>query len=196
MGEPGAPWPVAEWFDGADTNEDGALDLAEFTGDGIRWFAHLDHSGDGRIGYAELTAYEASLRNLRGFQAGEPRGDAGSGHGPGPAGGPPPRLNAAQSGPPGGAGRPGGPGGRRGGVLGYGRVADAGFFNLPQPVKGADFNIDQQVTAEEWAQATQRWFLALDGDHDGRLTLETLPETPLQRQASERPPVFSLGRMR
>ena len=193
IGEPGSPWPVAEWFEGADANADSVLDLPEFTRDGARWFAHLDQNGDGRIGYAELSAYEASLRDMRGFQAAGPRRDAG---GPGTRGGPPPRLGATQSGPPGGGGRPNGPPGGRGGSQGYGRIADAGFFNLPQPVKGADFNIDQQVTGEEWAQATQRWFLVLDGDHDGQLTLSTLPMTPLQRQASQRPPIFSLGRGR
>ena len=84
--------------------------------------------------------------------------------------------------------RRGGPGGG-----GYGRIAEAGWFNLPQPVKGADVNVDQQVTGEEWTAAVSRWFLALDTDRDGRLTLATLPKTPLQTRAETRPPIFSLG---
>ena len=44
----------------------------------------------------------------------------------------------------------------------------------------ADVNVDQRVTAEEWAAATQRWFLSLDTDRDGRLTQAGLPVTPLQ----------------
>ncbi|HRJ65019.1 MAG TPA: hypothetical protein PLR59_11800, partial [Brevundimonas sp.] len=72
------------------------------------------------------------------------------------------------------------------GPQGYGIVAEAGFFNLPQPVKAADVNVDQRVTAEEWTAATQRWFLALDTDRDGRLTLASLPKTPLQLRAEAR----------
>ena len=202
MGEPGGAWPVAEWFADADEDADDALTFAEFEADGLRWFAHLDRDADGRIGYSELSAYEQGISGLRGAgRNGPPQGA--------PAGGPggqPPRRNitdpassAVQDGP---GGRPGGGGGRpgrgqerrSGANQGYGRIADAGFFNLPQPVKGADFNIDQQVTTEEWAQATSRWFLALDTDRDGKLTLATLPQTPLQRAMTERAPIFSVGR--
>ena len=60
------------------------------------------------------------------------------------------------------------------------------LVRLPQPVKSADVNIDQRVTGEEWAAATQRWFYSLDTDRDGKLTLATLPRTPLQVQAERR----------
>ena len=66
------------------------------------------------------------------------------------------------------------------GPLAYGPIAAAGFFNYPQPVKAADLDTNQTVTAQEWAQATDRWFAVLDADHDGVLTLATLPRTPLQ----------------
>ena len=66
------------------------------------------------------------------------------------------------------------------GPLGYGPIAAAGFFNYPQPIKAADLDTNQTVTAEEWEQATNRWFLTLDADQDGALTLATLPRTPLQ----------------
>ena len=191
MGEPGGAWPVAEWFAGADADTDGAVTFTEFEADGRRWFIHLDANEDGRIGYSELAAYEAGLAGLRGFQGGGP------GAGRGGRDAPPPRMNIGDDaqdrggGPPpaGSRMRRGGPGG--GG--GYGRIADAGWFNLPQPVKGADVNVDQQVTGEEWTAAVSRWFLALDTDRDGRLTLATLPKTPLQTRAETRPPLFSLG---
>ncbi|HYC99156.1 hypothetical protein [Brevundimonas sp.] len=173
MAEPGEPWPVSDWFIGADIDLDQAMTFEEFAADGRRWFGDLDQDRSGRLDQAELAAYEARLRLLA--------------HGPG-QGAPPQRRGgdrpapmtlaepAPQNGPPGRVRRRGA-GGWAGG---YGPVAEAGFFNLPQPVKAADINIDQRVTAEEWATATERWFLALDTDRDGRLTMAGLPRTPLQ----------------
>lgn len=181
VGAPGGAWPVADWFRGADSNRDEALAYEEFAADGRRWFDHLDTDRDGRLGQAELWAYEASLREIGGGMA--PGGPGGG------AGGPGPRPNGATLGlaPPQTAGgsnirRRAGPRGPQG----YGLVAEAGFFNLPQPVKAADVNVDQRVTADEWSAATQRGFLALDTDRDGRLTLGSLPRTPLQLRAERR----------
>ncbi|RZJ40509.1 MAG: EF-hand domain-containing protein, partial [Brevundimonas sp.] len=157
---PGQPYPVAVWFAGADADHDGEVTLAEFTADGQRYFAVLDTDRDGRLNQTELAAYEALLREFGGM--GRPRRREGP-EGfptisiPGPAGGgeipladtstlgAAPQQSRSGSRIPRGGGR--GPGG-------YGAVAEAGFFNLPQPVKSADINIDQRVTAEEWAQAT------------------------------------------
>ena len=174
---PGGTWPVGDWFRGADANHDGALAYEEFAADGGRWFGQLDTDRDGRLGQSELWAYEASLREL------------GGGMGPGGARGPggPPQGQTLGLAPPqtgGGSNirRGGGPRGPRG----YGIVAEAGFFNLPQPVKAADVNVDQRITGDEWTAATQRWFLALDTDRDGRLTLAGLPKTPLQQRLEGR----------
>jgi len=179
-GAPGGAWPVEAWFRGADANSDGALVYEEFAADGRRWFDRLDADRDGRLGQTELWAYEASLRELGG---GMGPGGPGGGRGPGdrPAG---QTLGLAppQSGGGSNIRRQGGPRGPRG----YGIVAEAGFFNLPQPVKAADVNVDQRITAEEWTAATQRWFQALDTDRDGRLTLAGLPKTPLQQRAGRR----------
>ncbi len=178
---PGEPWPVGDWFLGADADLDGVVAYDEFAADGRRWFDHLDADRDGRLGQAELWAYEASLRELGGGMG--PGGPGGRARGPGP------RPNGAALGlaPPqtGGGSNIRRQGGLRG-PRGYGIVAEAGFFNLPQPVKAADVNVDQRVTAEEWTAATQRWFLALDTDRDGRLTLASLPKTPLQQRAEGR----------
>lgn len=182
--EPGQPWPTADWFIGVDRNLDGEVLFDEFTADGRRWFDELDENRSGTLEPAELTAYEARLRRLaRGPEAGSRPGRGGRdgrGRGAREGGDPPTPMALAgpapQNGPPGGARRGGG--GEAGG--GYGPVAEAGFFNLPQPVKAADVNVDQRVTAEEWAAATERWFVALDTDRDGRLTLNGLPRTPLQ----------------
>lgn len=162
-GEPGQPWPSADWFIGADDDLDGAVTAEEFAADGRRWFAQLDTDRDGRLNQAELLAYEAGLRELS--QGGGPGAETAGDR----------TMGLGQRRPSNGR-RHRGPRGE----MRYGIVAEAGFFNLPQPVKSADVNVDQRVTAEEWAAATQRWFLSLDTDRDGRLTQVGLPVTPLQ----------------
>jgi len=175
--EPGQAWPVAAWFSGADADGDGRVTREEFTADGQRQFRSLDVRRDNRLTPDEIAVYEESLAEARARLPGLPGG---------------PRAPARQmedfSGAAlGVAGEPPQQGGRRSprqraptGPLAYGPIAAAGFFNYPQPVKAADLDTNQTVTAEEWAQATERWFTTLDTDRDGVLTLATLPRTPLQ----------------
>lgn len=189
------PYPSAVWFAGADTDNDGAVTLAEFTADGLRYFALLDTDRDGRLNQTELTAYEQDLRRFGGMGMGRRAGGEGpvgfpTINVPGPAGGGE-AIPLADTSTLGVAPQQGQPGSRRsrgrgGRPAGYGPVADSGFFNLPQPVKSADTNLDQRVTSQEWAEATQRWFYSLDTDRDGKLTLATLPITPAQAAAARR----------
>jgi hypothetical protein len=206
--EPGAPWPSADWLAQADADGDARLSFEEFLADGQRVFATLDLDGDTRIGPAEIAVYERGLQaaNAR-LPMGGPPGRPGSG---GPPPGFPPSFLADEGGqqmPPGG-GMPGGgmPGGEmRGGPpeggrmrpprnraptgpFAYGPIAAAGFFNYPQPVKAADRDVNQFVTTQEWTEATERWFIALDSDRDGWLTVATLPKTPLQTLLEGRSP--------
>lgn len=183
--EPGAPWPVADWFSGADADSDGRVTLEEFTADGVRVFRSLDVRRDDRLTPDEVATYEEDLaaarERLPGMQGG-PRGPArrmeGFGGGMALGLGEPPQQGQRRSAPRQRA--PTGP-------LAYGPIAAAGFFNYPQPVKAADLDTNQTVTAQEWAQSTERWFATLDADHDGVLTLATLPRTPLQQMLDRGP---------
>ena len=182
--EPGEPWPVAAWVSGADADSDGRLTFEEFTADGVRRFRALDTRRDDRLTPDEIAAYEQDLAEARARLPGMEGGSRGPGRrlqgfGGGMALGlaEPAQQQGSRSGPRQRA--PTGP-------LAYGPIAAAGFFNYPQPVKAADLDTNQTVTAQEWAQATDRWFIALDTDQDGALTLATLPRTPLQ-QMMDRP---------
>lgn len=178
VSEPGAPWPTADWFAGADQDRDSVVTQAEFAADGQRWFRRLDLDGNGRIDGVELTAYETSLHR---FGGGEGSGGFRGGPGGRPGDGGGLSLGEPQEdGRRGPGGRPGYASEPRPRQLSYGRIAEAGFFDLPEPVKAADVNIDQRVSTQEWAQATDRWFHALDPDQDGKLILASLPITPLQ----------------
>lgn len=177
--EPGAAWPVAAWFAGADADSDGRITLEEFTADGARQFRTLDVRRDDRLTPDEIAAYEQELAEARARLPGVEGGRRGPGRRLEGFGGDR-TLNLAEPAQQQGARRtprqrlPTGP-------LAYGPIAAAGFFNYPQPVKAADLDTNQTVTAQEWAQATERWFLALDVDRDGALTLAELPRTPLQQ---------------
>lgn len=197
VSEPGEPYPVAAWFADADADSDGRLTAEEFAADGRRWFATLDQDGDGVIGPGEIFAYErlvdATFAAMGGGMEGGPGGGTGGGRGSGrggPPGGGQMNLNGDQQ--DGGMGGPmGGMGGQEGGAApsrpraqpyrgGTERLARAGLLSVPQPVRAADRNADQKITPEEWAAAGERWFVLLDQDHDGILTLESLPKTAMQ----------------
>ena len=67
------------------------------------------------------------------------------------------------------------------------RVAMAGLLSVPEPVKTADTNTNQVVTAQEWAAVTDRWYNLLDKDRVGYLALETLPKTQIQQMMANAP---------
>lgn len=182
-GEPfRGPDGLAAWFAGADADHDGALTLAEFRADAARFFKVLDVDSDGRIDGLENGLYETRVApeiTRMGFgddEEGPPRA-GGRGGGPGGEGmrGPPGGEGGGRHGPPrGGQGRGGA--GREG-------AARFSLLNEPQPVRGADADLDWKVTAAEWAKAAGRRFALLDADGDSELTLAALPPLPGRRPA-------------
>ena len=48
------------------------------------------------------------------------------------------------------------------------------LIDEPEPVSGADLNLDSRVTHEEWMRAADQRFDILDQSKDGRLTLQEL----------------------
>lgn len=161
---PGAPYPVTAWFARADADHDGRLTLPEFIDDSLVFFKQLDANNDGVVDGFEGAAYEKTIVPELGAQ----RADLGMR--------PPPR--------------------RTGGFLGFGAkpvrsvppegAALYGLLNEPQPVNGADSDLDRRVSRAEATAAATRRFRRLDTDGDGALRLDALPTTPAQMQVMER----------
>jgi hypothetical protein len=180
---PSDPDPLKAWFDQVDAKHQGYIDRDAFRADAARFFKQLDENGDGVIDGFEVADYEAKVvpemaewaEGRYPGQFGSPQGEAApsgqdpSGQGPSGQGqhrhGQPPQHDgAAASAPPSegghGRGRP-----SRGIVQ---------LINEPEPVSGADFNLDSHITLAEWMRATDDRFELLDAGHSGRLTLDAL----------------------
>jgi hypothetical protein len=177
-GEPfRGPDGLKRWFDGADADHDGAISPAEFRADAMRFFKVLDADGDGVIDGIEIQAYETRIApEITGLglpdEAAGPRPDSGQPSGEGRRGG-----------GRGGERRGGIGGGFGGGRGGQGREGAAryGLLNEPEPVLGADLNIDFKVSATEWLKTADKRFALLDTKAQGKLTLDTLPSLPGRR---------------
>lgn len=160
----------AAWFAGADADHNGSLALAEFRADAMRFFKALDVDGDGMISGKENQLYETKIApEITRMSLDSQRGGRGGG---GPGGG------LGGGGPPGGGPPGGGKRAMKGGPIAREGAARFSMLNEPQPVRGADANLDYRITADEWARTAGKRFSILDKDGDGRLTLETLPKAP------------------
>jgi hypothetical protein len=182
---PNDPDPLKAWFDQADTGHLGYLDRAEFRADAGRFFKVLDENGDGIVDGFEVADYEAKvvpeLAELAsgsypgqfgqgGQQGGGQGGGQGQEHGHRRGGGQTPAARPS-SGQPAAA------------VHGPNRNRPIlQLINEPEPVSGADFNLDSHITLDEWMRATDQRFDILDANKDGRLTLDAL------RAALNKPP--------
>jgi hypothetical protein len=182
---PNTPDPLKAWFEQADTGHLGYLDKAEFRADAVRFFKKLDAAGAGVIDGFEVQDYETKLvPELAEWDDGDYPGEFGApragGQGPGgqtPGGG---EHSGGGRGGRGGQGR----GGQNAGAAKPSAGADARptgraraiqqLIYEPEPVSGADFNLDSHITLAEWMRATDQRFDLLDPDHTGRLTLDAL----------------------
>ncbi|MGN6820171.1 MAG: EF-hand domain-containing protein [Sphingomonas sp.] len=186
MGEPfRGPDAIDQWFNGADTNHDGVLTLAEFTADADRFFLKLDRGHDGEIDPDDIDYYETVLApEIRtGGEGGTMRTRAGGGGGRRGGGGRP--GGGGRGGYGGGGGRMGGGGDASGGGSGdttQPRYADVkrgaarfSFFDYPEPVTVADTNFNRGVDPKEFRDAAADRFAMLDTNHDGKITRGELP---------------------
>lgn len=177
--EPGQPYPVALWFSRADADHDGVLSRAEFVADSMAFFDTIDTNKDRIVDGFETADYERDVApEITGLMPRRPQRADG---GPAPRDFPPSRAEQVMGPPsflhPRGTPTPV----RRQGAAQY------GLLNEPQPVRGADADLDQRVSRAEAEAAAGRRFALLDRDGDGKLALADLPETPAQAMAGGPP---------
>ncbi len=183
--QPGAPYPVADWFKEADKNADGKLDHAEFLADADAFFKVLDINHSGLLDPYDIAVYEHRVAPE--IIGGRVRVGALSA-----------RIWLAQYG--GG----GGMGGIGGGMSGDVPVTDGSggddqqpkkpqtldetlqgaspysLLAIPEPVTAGGIDARGMVTKAAFMAQAERNFTALDEDEQGFLTLAGLPQTKVQ----------------
>lgn len=152
---------LARWFYQADRNRDGAMTADEMQADAARFFATLDTDHNGLIESEELMAYEQELApevqvNTRWMRQGS--------------------QIAAEPLPPADRHKRRRSGDEFDGYLIHGPQGAARYslLNIPEPVAGADADLDRAVTLAEFRQAAIQRFQLLDTRRQGKLTLPDL----------------------
>jgi hypothetical protein len=161
------PYPVAQWFAGADKNGDGKLDLAEFTADFLRFFDQLDQNHDGAIDGIEKARYENEVAPEVTGSSWYPKSQEqtnyewNSGFGE--------DVNLPHVDRPARAGQEA--------PIGAGRFD---LLGLPEPVAAMDLEVRGRISRRMATDVAQMRFNQLDPSHRGYLTLDQLPRTPAE----------------
>lgn len=165
--------PLQAWFNGADTDHDGALTYAEVRADFARAFALFDTDGDGEIEPEEVSRYETEIfpeMGRFGVRSG------GAGFGPGARSFRPARRGGGERGAM-----------RRG--PGWAAMAGAARFGLlpiSHPIMDADVDFNRGVSRDEFDAAAGRRFNQLNASGSSRLTLEELAALRRSRRGPSR----------
>lgn len=152
---------VAAWFQRADSNRDGQLDLTEAKADAARFFAAVDGNGDGF-----LTAYELQLYREQVYPK-EFRGALSS-----PL--PPPQKDVKKPLP---ESEEGAPSAQASAAKGPVDPAARDYSRRPMvldPVMAADTDLDFRTTQAELAAKVTERGAKLDSDGDGRISAEEI----------------------
>ena len=187
MGEPFRPKgatddTLADWFNQADRNHDGALTLDEMTADADRFFATLDTDHNGEIEPEELAHYEwevapdiqvmSKTRRTPGQPApAATQDDPNENHKRRRE-----RLRSAEVDASLGIG---------GALQGAARYS---LLNIPEPVAAADTDFNRGISQTEFREAAVARFHLLDRGRQGKLTLAQLEALlPVERAPGARP---------
>lgn len=164
--------PMTDWFRQADRNHDGYLTADEMVQDAMRFFEILDTNHNGVIDPDEIQYYEDDIAPEVGGEPANLRdptpssdSDSASASNPDTSGGDPdfaPDQYATRVSRGGGDDRS---------PSGAGRYA---LLNIPEPVTGADMDLNGIITQSEFRKAALRRFELLDTAHSGRLALSQL----------------------
>ena len=167
------PYPVDQWFKQADANTDGAVTRDELIADSLAFFDKLDANKDGTVDGWENGDYEKKvapeIMSRAAMAVARPKGPNRP-----PGGRYRPTLSPYDRAKPDGAGK----------VVADQSRAGAGLYGLLneiQPVMSQDSDFNRRISKAEATAAAKDRFTILDKDKDGKLTLDTLPTTPLQQ---------------
>ena len=180
------PYPSTAWFAEADANGDGKLTAIEMALDAKVFFETLDRDSNGTLSGPELERYENEVAPEVAMARGRAP-NLGANAETGKVPGSDPNLSVRDVGSKPSTARV---------PAAIERQIPRGagwfsFFNVPQPILRADTDLNGIVTATEHRRWVQEQFTGLDIEKRGYLTMQDLPETPIQKRGGLFRKIFS-----